>query len=130
MRTTFFSLVAIIMGIIIIGSVSLIYNAFAISVSERSRHLGMLSSVGATRKQKRNSVFFEGLVIGLVSIPLGIVSGLAGMGITFYFINTLIQDSLGVTEKLTVIVTPSSIIIDRKITRLNSSHVAISYAVF
>src|SRR5690625_819777 len=111
MRTTFFSLVAIIMGIIIIGSVSLIYNAFAISVSERSRHLGMLSSVGATRKQKRNSVFFEGLVIGLVSIPLGIVSGLAGMGITFYFINTLIQDSLGVTEKLTVIVTPSSIII-------------------
>src|SRR5690625_954924 len=111
MRTTFFSLVAIIMGIIIIGSVSLIYNAFAISVSERSRHLGMLSSVGATRKQKRNSVFFEGLVIGLVSIPLGVISGLAGMGITFYFINTLIQDSLGVTEKLTVTVTPSSIIV-------------------
>ena len=64
LRTTFFSLAAIIMSIIIIGSVSLIYNAFAISVSERSRHLGMLSSVGATKRQKRNSVFFEGLVIG------------------------------------------------------------------
>ncbi len=74
LRTTFFSLVAIIMGVIVIGSVSLIYNAFAISVSERSRHLGMLSSVGATKKQKRNSVFFEGMVIGLISIPLGIVS--------------------------------------------------------
>ncbi len=48
------------MTVIIIGSVALIYNAFAISVSERSRHLGMLSSVGATKKQKRNSVFFEG----------------------------------------------------------------------
>ncbi len=33
------------------------------------------------------------------------------MGITFYFINSLIQDSFGVTEKLTVIVTPSSIIV-------------------
>lgn len=111
LRTTFFSLVAIIMGIIIIGSVSLIYNAFAISVSERSRHLGMLSSVGATRKQKRNSVFFEGFVIGIVSIPLGIISGIAGMGITFYFINALIQDTFGVTEKLTVTVTLPSIIV-------------------
>lgn len=111
MRTTLFSVVAIIMSVIIIGSVSLIYNAFAISVSERSRHLGMLSSVGATKKQKRNSVFFEGFVIGLISIPLGIISGLAGMGITFYFINSLIQDSLGVTEKLTVVVTPLSIIV-------------------
>lgn len=111
LRTTFFSLVAIIMSVIIIGSVSLIYNAFAISVSERSRHLGMLSSVGATKKQKRNSVFFEGAVIGLISIPLGIISGLVGIGITFYFINSLIQDSLGLTEKLTVTVTPLSMIV-------------------
>src|SRR5690625_2919014 len=111
LQTTLFSLAAIIMSIIIIGSVSLIYNAFAISVSERSQHLGMLSSVGATKKQKRNSVFFEGMVIGLISIPLGIISGLVGIGITFYFINTLIQDSLGLTEKLTVTVTPLSIIV-------------------
>lgn len=54
-----FSLSAIIMGAIIIGSVGLIYNAFAISVSERSRHLGMLASVGATKRQKRNSVFLK-----------------------------------------------------------------------
>src|SRR5690625_941291 len=108
---TLYGLATIIMTIIIICSVSLNYNAFAISVSERSRHLGMLSSVGATRKQKRNSVFFEGFVIGAISIPLGIISGLTGIGITFYFINSLIQDSLGVTEKLTVVVTPLSIIV-------------------
>src|SRR5690625_1222945 len=97
------------MIIIIIESVSLIYNAFAISFSERSQHLGMLLSVGATKKQKRNSVFFEGMVIGLISIPLGIISGLVGIGITFYFINSLIQDSFGLTEKLTVTITPLSI---------------------
>src|SRR5690606_12502144 len=50
LHTTLYSLLAIIMGVIIIGAVSLIYNAFAISVSERSRHLGMLSSLGATKK--------------------------------------------------------------------------------
>lgn len=106
-----YSMTAIIMSIIIVGSVSLIYNAFAISVSERSRHLGMLSSVGATRRQKRNSVFFEGTIIGLISIPLGIVSGLAGIGITFMFINSTIQGLLNMTESLKVTVTPVSILI-------------------
>jgi len=111
LNSLLYSMTAIMMGIIMIGSISLIYNAFAISVSERSRHLGMLSSVGATRRQKRNSVFFEGAVIGLLSIPLGIVSGLVGIGITFFFINSAIKDALGMTESLTVTVTPTSILI-------------------
>ncbi|MFX3631281.1 MAG: FtsX-like permease family protein [Candidatus Pristimantibacillus sp.] len=111
LQRTLFSLSAIIMGVIIVGSVSLIYNAFAISVSERSRHLGMLSSVGATRRQKRNSVFFEGAVIGLISIPIGFLCGLVGIGITFYFINKIIEGALGVTEKLSVTITPMSIVI-------------------
>jgi putative ABC transport system permease protein len=106
-----FSLTAILMAVIMIGSVSLIYNAFAISVSERSRHLGMLASVGATKRQKRNSVLFEGVVIGLISIPVGILCGLAGIGITIWFINSMIQGALWTAEKLTLVVTPLSILI-------------------
>ncbi|MGJ9383840.1 ABC transporter permease [Salipaludibacillus sp. CF4.18] len=108
---TMYSLVAIIMSVIIIGSVSLIYNAFAISVSERSRHLGMLSSVGATKKQKRNSVFFEGAIIAVISIPVGIVAGLAEIAITFSFINSLIAEALNATHDLEVVVTPGLILI-------------------
>ncbi|MDO7906232.1 ABC transporter permease [Paenibacillus sp. JX-17] len=105
-----FSLSAIIMGVIMIGSVALIYNAFAISVSERFRHLGMLASVGATKRQKRNSVFFEGIIIGLISIPIGILCGLAGIGITFWFMNTMIEGALWTNEKLKLIVTPLSLL--------------------
>ncbi|WP_334072595.1 ABC transporter permease [Paenibacillus sp. A14] len=105
-----FSLSAILMAVIMIGSVSLIYNAFAISVSERSRHLGMLASVGATKRQKRNSVLFEGIVIGLISIPIGILCGLAGIGITFWFMNTMIEGALWTSEKLRLIVTPLSLL--------------------
>lgn len=105
------SLSVIIMAVIIIGSISLIYNAFAISVSERSRHLGMLASIGATKRQKRNSVFFEGVIIGIISIPIGILCGLAGIGITFLFINSIIQGALGTTEKLALIITPTSLLI-------------------
>ncbi|WP_186577894.1 ABC transporter permease [Aquibacillus kalidii] len=111
LRTTLFSLVGIIMVVIFIGSVALIYNAFAISVSERSRHLGMLASVGATKKQKRNSVFFEGAIIGLISIPIGVIAGLGGMAITFYFINTFIDGALGISQKFKVIATPMSILV-------------------
>jgi putative ABC transport system permease protein len=111
LRSTLFSLVAIIMVVIIVGSVALIYNAFAISVSERARHLGMLASVGATKKQKRNSVFFEGFIIGVISIPIGVIAGLAGIAITFSFINPIFAGALGTTEKLSVIVTLNSILV-------------------
>lgn len=107
---TMYSLIVIVILVIVIGSVALIYNAFAISVSERARHLGMLSSVGATKKQKRNSVFFEGAVIGGISIPLGIIAGIVGIGITFTFINKYLQDALNSTQGLNVVVTPYSIL--------------------
>ncbi|MEK5146876.1 FtsX-like permease family protein [Psychrobacillus sp. FSL K6-4615] len=109
---TILALTLVIMGIIIVGSVSLIYNAFAISVSERSRHLGMLSSVGATARQKRNSVFFEGMVIGLISIPIGIILGVVVTGISFLFINPMIrQGNFGITEELEITIAPGSILI-------------------
>lgn len=82
---------AIILGIIIIASVALIYNSFSISLNERSRYLGMLASVGATKKQKRATVYFEGAILGAIGIPLGILAGVGGMGVTFMFIGDLIS---------------------------------------
>lgn len=110
-RSMLFSLSAIIILIIVIGSVSLIYNAFAISVSERSRYLGMLSSVGATKRQKRNSVFFEGALIGAISIPIGIIAGHVGIAITFLFINSIFLDLLNVAEGFRVGFHPSAILV-------------------
>lgn len=111
LRTTLFSLAGIMMGIVVIGSVALIYNAFAISVSERARHLGMLASVGATKRQKRNSVFFEGAIIGAISIPLGILAGLGGIWVTFQFVNTFLQGALNVEQELEVVVTPMMLVV-------------------
>ena len=84
--TAFYSLAAIIIALIVFGSVSLIYNAFSISVSERTRQFGLLSSVGATRKQLRRMVLFEALAVSIVGIPLGILVGIGGIGITLILI--------------------------------------------
>lgn len=83
-------LVALFIGIIMIGSVSLIHNTFTISLAERSRYLGMLAGVGATKEQKRRSVFFEGACIGIISIPLGILAGIGGLGVTFLLIRSVL----------------------------------------
>lgn len=111
LQKTMYGFVSIIMTVIVIGSISLIYNAFAISVSERSRYLGMLASVGATKRQKRNSVFFEGLIIGGISIPIGIVAGITGIGFTFLFINSFLGSALNVSEKFEVVVTPLTLLL-------------------
>lgn len=84
--TAFYSLAAIIIALIVFGSVSLIYNAFSISVSERTRQFGLLSSVGATKKQLRRMVLFEALTVSAVGIPLGILVGIGGIGITLLLI--------------------------------------------
>lgn len=105
-----FSVVAIVLIIIMVGSVSLIYNAFAISVAERSQYLGMLASVGATKNQKRSSVFFEGTVIGGISIPIGLLAGFLGMGITFGSINGMFKNVMGIEENLHLVVSPIAII--------------------
>jgi len=72
----------VLAAIIMTGSVSLIYNAFSISVSERTKQFGLLSSVGATRKQLRGAVFSEAMLLGGIGIPLGLVCGYVGIAIT------------------------------------------------
>lgn len=76
--TTVIGFIGILSAVIIVAAVSLISNAFAISISERTRQFGLLSSLGASRRQLRRTVFIEAGILGLVGIPLGILIGLAG----------------------------------------------------
>ena len=84
-----YRLAAIVLVLIIAASVVLIYNAFAISVSERTRQFGLLSSLGATKKQMRNMVRFEALVLSAIGVPLGVLSGIGGIGITLHVLGGL-----------------------------------------
>ena len=86
-------LLGILLFLIIVASVSLIYNAFAMSLSERVRYLGMLASVGATKKQKRGSIYYEGFILGLIGIPLGILSGIVGIAVTLHIVGGKIISS-------------------------------------
>ena len=74
----FFVVMLIALLIVVVTSVILIVNSVGMSLAERMRYLGMLASVGATGRQKRSSIYFEGLILGAVGIPLGILLGYIG----------------------------------------------------
>lgn len=87
---TLYSLAAIVIGIIVVTSIFVIRNSFSISATERARQFGMLASVGATPRQIRHSVFFEGFVIAIIGVPLGILLGVAAVAVLVVIVNTLL----------------------------------------
>lgn len=82
---TFF--VVLISGI----SIILIYNVFHISYEERKKYLGMLSSIGATSRQRKSSVYYEAFLLLSLSLPIGIISGLAVVKLGMDIIDPYIQ---------------------------------------
>lgn len=83
-----FLAVAVVVLLIIVISAMMIKNALLISLQEKIRYLGMLSSVGATKRQKRGSVAFEGLFWGIFGIPIGLVAGTILTSLSIWIINT------------------------------------------
>ncbi len=89
-----YSIATIVIGIIVVTSVFVIRNSFSISATERARQFGMLASIGATPRQIRHSVIFEGIVIAGVGIPLGMLCGTLAVVILVAVVNGLLGDMI------------------------------------
>lgn len=101
----------IILVILSIGCAIVIYNSFAISVMERKKQFGLLSSIGATKKQIRKTVFFEAFVVGVIGIILGIIGAYIGIGVVLLIINKLLPGVFGNGCELKLVTYPLFIII-------------------
>ena len=88
------TMIVIMLSLVSIGCIVVIYNSFAISVMERKKEFGLLSSIGATKKQLSYTVFFEALIEGIIGIILGICGAYIGIGTVILIINNLIGDIL------------------------------------
>ena len=102
--------------IVMVTSVILMVNSFGMSLAEKMRYLGMLASVGATGKQKRFSVFYEGFILAVIGIPLGILMGYAGTKAILSVLgksiieSEIIAGSEGMSGSVRVVCTPAAII--------------------
>jgi len=107
------SIISIIITIIMITSIFCIRNSFAISSLEKTRMFGMLASLGADRKQIKQIVLKEALILGIIGIPLGILSGILAGFILIIIMNKLTNSFIetGFVFKISIISVILSIIL-------------------
>jgi putative ABC transport system permease protein len=67
----------------------IIFNAFKITVAQRTRQLGLIRAVGASGSQVVRSVLLEAALIGLVASVIGIIFGIAFAALLRWGFNAL-----------------------------------------
>lgn len=85
---------ALVLAIIVASAVILIYNAFSISINERKKQYGLLSSLGATKKQLRMTIVTEASFTCIIGVPLGILLGIGGLTGIFYLLRRQLTEVL------------------------------------
>ena len=71
-----------LLGILVLPSLVAMLNTLAIGVIERTREIGMLRAIGATRRQISRTILTEALLLGGIGIAFGLLAGLY-MGYVF-----------------------------------------------
>lgn len=114
-NTLLYSIGGVLVVLIMLGSVFLIYNSFHISLNERTHQFGILMSVGATEKQLKNSVLFEGLCIGAVGIPIGILISIPSIKLVLALVAknfaNVLYDNVPLTLKVSVPALAAAVVI-------------------
>lgn len=63
-------------GIAVLVGIFLIVNTFSMLVAQRTREIGLMRAIGASRKQVNRSVLVEAVLLGLLGSALGIAGGI------------------------------------------------------
>lgn len=92
-----YGMAGLAVAVIIVSSVFCIRNSFVISLTEKMKLYGRLASVGTTSKQQRRMVYYEAMFIGVIGIPLGILSGIFASVILVKVISGLLDTAMGVS---------------------------------
>jgi putative ABC transport system permease protein len=71
-------LVYVLLALSVLVSLLGIVNTLVLSIYERTRELGMMRAIGASRRQIRQMIRYESLITGLIGGVLGLVIGVVG----------------------------------------------------
>ncbi|PGB93719.1 ABC transporter permease [Bacillus toyonensis] len=91
---------AISIGIVVISTIVIIYNAFQISIVERMKQFGLLRSIGATKKQIRKIVIREATFLSIIAIFFGIMCSILVVFLLNQVLINVLKNSMGYTIKL------------------------------
>lgn len=88
---TIYGMSAIAILVIVMTSIFCIRNSFTISLTEKMRLYGRLSSVGTTSGQQKKLVYYEAFLLGGIGIPLGVLCGVAASAVLVTAVVELVE---------------------------------------
>ena len=100
MLSSMSGMLAIMLGLVSVACVIVIYNSFAISVMERKKQFGLMSSIGATKSQIRHTVLYEAFIVSIIGIPIGIICSYIGIGVVVAIMDNLLKNTINMNFKL------------------------------
>lgn len=105
------SIIALVTTLVIVCTIATVYNSFSISISERKKQFGILNSIGATKSQVMKLVFIEGILVSIVAIPIGLISGTIAIDLVFKVIQAFFKTSFIADMNLRVVYNPAIMIL-------------------
>ncbi|CEO27872.1 ABC transporter permease [Paraclostridium sordellii] len=108
----------VVTTLVVVCTVATIYNAFSISINDRKKQFGILNSIGATKSQIMKIVFIEAIVVSVIGIPLGLITGTFAIDLIFKLIKYMFSSSVIAHLNLRVVYNPYVIILSAVIVLL------------
>src|SRR5262245_3473060 len=112
------SLFALIVGMFII------YNSFAIAVTQRRAEIGILRALGATRGQIQRLFLSESIIAGLTGSIIGAFVGLAGAMAISRYLSAILESVTAVSQRVTDLEVDPALIVTGILIGLGTSIVA------
>lgn len=97
---TFYSGMAIIVGIILIAGALTIYSIYYVSLINKVQEFGKLAALGATKRQIRQIILRENLIVAGLSIPAGLLIGIAAVKYVFFQLISSISSEQAMTKEM------------------------------
>ncbi|MDK2585585.1 FtsX-like permease family protein [Romboutsia sedimentorum] len=107
---TIYIILFIVITLVVACTIATVYNAFSISISERKKQFGILNSIGTTKSQVMKLVLVEAIIVSVIGIPLGLLTGTFLIDLVFKLIQSLFNSSIVTTMNLRVVYKPYIII--------------------
>lgn len=107
---TIYIILFIVITLVVACTIATVYNAFSISISERKKQFGILNSIGTTKSQVMKLVLVEAIIVSIIGIPLGLLTGTFLIDLVFKLIQSLFNSSIVTTMNLRVVYKPYIII--------------------
>ncbi|WP_346938752.1 FtsX-like permease family protein [uncultured Clostridium sp.] len=109
LNRSIYSVVFIVIGIVVLATVVVIYNAFHISIAERMKQFGLLRAIGTTKKQIMTLVIREAFIMILIGIPLGLFFGIVSVYCIVFTFSKI--SGFGDFSNLKVVISPLALLI-------------------